>query len=286
MNDFLRHHPVEFNGKVTPDEADDWICKLEKIFDVIECTEGQKLVFATYMLAGEAEYWWRGMWRGMDARGEVATWVDFRNKFLERYFPISAKQERERQFLALQQGNMSVQEYKERFEYLARFYTQDLPEEWKCRRFEQGFRHQILKPLIHLKIKDFPELVEQALVAERLDESTRVMRNQKGNSSGDKSQRKPYDRPPQDKPGMLKCFACGGDHLRRNCPTFPNANKDMRTCYTCNKQGHISRDCPQKKTFNGTYQKPNNGERPQAAGRVFAMIGEEPKSSGNLIPDI
>ncbi|WVY90561.1 hypothetical protein V8G54_036075 [Vigna mungo] len=58
----------------------------------IECTEGQKLVFATYMLAGEVEYLWRGMQRGTNTRGEAATWEDFRARFLKRYFPASAKQ--------------------------------------------------------------------------------------------------------------------------------------------------------------------------------------------------
>ncbi|WVZ04037.1 hypothetical protein V8G54_024843 [Vigna mungo] len=202
MNDFLCHHPVEFNSKLTLDEVDDYICKLEKIFDAIECTEDQKLVFATYMLpymmTGEAKYQWRGMGRGMDVRGEVATWVDFRNRFLESYFPTTAKHERERQFLALRQGNMSVHEYKKRFKYLARFYAQNLPEEWKCRR------------------------------------------NQKNNFSRNKSQKKSYDRPQQDISGMLK-----------NCPRFSDANKE-------------------KKTFSGTYQKPNNGGKLQAVDTSVA----------------
>ncbi|XP_014492523.1 uncharacterized protein LOC106754964 [Vigna radiata var. radiata] len=252
MNDFLSHHPVKFNGKVTPDEAEDWICKLEKIFYAIECTEGQKLVFTTYMLAGEAEYWWCGMRRGMDARGEVATWAEFKNMFLERYFPASAKQECERQFLALRQGSMSVQEYKERFEYLARFYTYNPTEEWKCRRFEQGLRHQILKALVHLKINDFSELVEQALVAERLDESVRVMRNQRRNFSRDKYQKKPYDGPERDRPRILKCFECGGDHLRRNCPKLDIGRSDEKKCYKCHKPGHFAYSCPEKKTVKGT----------------------------------
>ncbi|WVZ23347.1 hypothetical protein V8G54_001891 [Vigna mungo] len=92
MNDFLRHNPAKFNGKATLDEANDWICNLEKIFGAIECTAAQKLVFGTYMLAGEVEYWWRGMRRGMDTRGEVASWADFRARFLDRYFSANAKQ--------------------------------------------------------------------------------------------------------------------------------------------------------------------------------------------------
>ncbi|XP_047164009.1 uncharacterized protein LOC124833544, partial [Vigna umbellata] len=262
MNDFLRHSPAKFNGKATPDEADDWICNLEKIFEAIECIEGQKLVFATYMLAGEAEYWWRGMQRSMDTRGEVATWEHFRARFLERYFSASAKQQRESQFLAFQQGSMYVQDYKERFEYLARFYTQNMSEDWKCRRFKQGLRHHLLKALVHLKINEFSELVEQATIVERLDESGRVMRNQKGSFSMGKQQKKPYERPQEFRSGLLKCFECGGDHLRRNCPKLNDVKKEM--------------------SFGGTPQKSTNGEKPQAASRVFAMSGAEAEKLGNL----
>ncbi|XP_014503127.1 uncharacterized protein LOC106763451 [Vigna radiata var. radiata] len=246
MNDFLRHNPAKFNGNATPDEADDWICNLEKIFEAIECTEGQKLVFATYMLVGEAEYWWRGVRRGMDTRGEVATWEDFKARFLEHYFPASAKQQRESQFLALQQGSMSVQDYKERFEYLARFYTQNMSEDLKCRRFEQGL----------------------------------YLARSRG-----KQHKKPYERPQQSRPGLLKCFECGGNHIRRNCPKLSDVRKEVRTCFTCNKPGHISLYCPEKKSFGGTPQKSTNGGKPQAAGRVFAMSGAEAEKSGNLILD-
>ncbi|XP_017412929.1 uncharacterized protein LOC108324495 [Vigna angularis] len=264
MNKFLRHSPAKFNGKATLDEADDWICNLEKIFEAIECIEGQKLVFATYMLAGEAEYWWHGMRRGMYTRGEVATWEDFRARFLERYFPASAKQQRESQFLALQQGSMYVQDYKERFE-----------------RFEQGLRHHLLKALVHLKINEFPELVEQATIAERLDESRRVIRNQKGSFSRGKQQKKPYERPQQFRSGLLKCFECGGDHIRRNFPKLSDVKKEVRTCFTCNKPGHISLNFPQKRSFGGTPQKSANGGKSQVAGRVFAMTRAEAEKSGH-----
>lgn len=141
MNDYLRHNPSKFNGRETPDEADDWICNNEKIFEVIDSSEEQKLVFSTFMLAGEAEYWWRGMRQLMNAEGEKINWVNFRTRFLERYFPESAKYEREAEFLTLQQGGRTVQEYVARFEYLARFYTHTISEELKCRKFERGLRH-------------------------------------------------------------------------------------------------------------------------------------------------
>lgn len=64
-----------------------------------------------------------------------------------------------------------MQAYKERFEYLTRLYSQNVSEEWKCIKFERDLRYKLLKALIHLNIKVFPELVEDALVAERMEES-------------------------------------------------------------------------------------------------------------------
>jgi len=61
MEDFLRHKPAEFNGKVSPDATDAWLRKCEKIFKVMNCPDEQKLLFATYLLNDDAEYWWTGM---------------------------------------------------------------------------------------------------------------------------------------------------------------------------------------------------------------------------------
>jgi len=58
VEDFLRHKPAEFNSKVSPDEADAWLRKCEKIFKVMNYTDEQKLLFATYLLNDDAEYWW------------------------------------------------------------------------------------------------------------------------------------------------------------------------------------------------------------------------------------
>jgi len=40
---------------------------------------------------------------------EQVTWVTFRMRFLEKYFPNSARHEQEAEFLTLQQGTMTVQ---------------------------------------------------------------------------------------------------------------------------------------------------------------------------------
>ena len=59
VEDFLRHKPAKFIGGATPDEADVWLRKCEKIFTVMNCADEQKLAFAVYLLNNVAEYWWQ-----------------------------------------------------------------------------------------------------------------------------------------------------------------------------------------------------------------------------------
>jgi len=65
VEDFLRHKPTEFTSKASPDEADAWLRKCEKIFKMMNCIDEQKLLFATYLLNNDAGYWWTGMQQQM-----------------------------------------------------------------------------------------------------------------------------------------------------------------------------------------------------------------------------
>jgi len=43
LEDFLKHHLVKFNGKTSPDVADQWLKDMEWIFDAKMCTAENKL---------------------------------------------------------------------------------------------------------------------------------------------------------------------------------------------------------------------------------------------------
>jgi len=57
LEDFLKHHPVKFNGKTSPDAASQWLKDLERIFDAKMCPADKRMAFAVYMLTGEVEHW-------------------------------------------------------------------------------------------------------------------------------------------------------------------------------------------------------------------------------------
>lgn len=65
----------------------------------------------------------------MIVRGETMNWEKFKIRFLEKYFLNDAKFAREVEVLTLQQRRLLVQEYVVKFNYLSRFYTQNIIEE-------------------------------------------------------------------------------------------------------------------------------------------------------------
>jgi len=55
---------------------------------------------------------------------------------------------------------MTVQAYIERFEYFARFYSLVVTEEWRCKKFEGGLKHELRRFIVPLWIRELPVLVE------------------------------------------------------------------------------------------------------------------------------
>ena len=70
LEDFLKHHPVKFHGRVSPDAVDQWLKDIERIFDAKMCPVENRLSFVVYMLTGEAKHWWICMKSIMEEREE------------------------------------------------------------------------------------------------------------------------------------------------------------------------------------------------------------------------
>jgi len=73
----------------------------------------------------------------------------------------------------------------DQFEYLVRFYSQTVMEEWRCRKFEGGLRHELRHFIVPLRVTEFPVLVEQAKRVEQSEMGpSRVNRSQKTSVEG------------------------------------------------------------------------------------------------------
>ncbi|GFY95012.1 hypothetical protein Acr_10g0003970 [Actinidia rufa] len=167
---FMKLNPPEFVGAIDPLVAEEWLKKLDAIFEVMEVTDEQKLILATFMLRGEARNWWESMRRMQNAQpeGVPMSWQRFVDIFNDQYFPRIYRMQKEQEFMSLKKGAMSVVEFEEKFTALSRFAPEMVrTEEMKCRRFEQGLDLQIRSRVSMFEINIYSELVNKAKIAER-----------------------------------------------------------------------------------------------------------------------
>ena len=91
FREFNRNHPPEFNGEGEPQEAKRWVKHMEKIFRMADCTEEDKVIFATNQFRGAAEDWWETAQRRMVANGIEVNWENFKQVMLEKYLSCHTK---------------------------------------------------------------------------------------------------------------------------------------------------------------------------------------------------
>lgn len=128
--------------------------------------------YVTFMLTGHVQSWWMGQSNLLEECGHIITWIFFKEYYLGKYFLRQTRKEKEREFDALKQRNMSLGEYIWKFESLIKyseFYKIRPHEDWKCHKFRDGLRYEILKVSAPLHLEQFVELVERCREVESVD---------------------------------------------------------------------------------------------------------------------
>ncbi|KAF4374839.1 hypothetical protein F8388_010713, partial [Cannabis sativa] len=152
----------KFSGSTSPDDAEEWIQRLEEIFDIIGCSDEQKLSVTRFLLERDAFHWWKGV-KLCYPYPSTISWVDFRREFYDKYFPRSYRDAKLREFLQLTQGYMSVRQYEDKFISLVRFARAIVANEVDmCRRFEDGLRRDIRMIVTAVGWTEFRGLVNSA----------------------------------------------------------------------------------------------------------------------------
>ena len=178
FDDFKRLGPPYFFGTSDPTEANAWILKIEKFYEVIDCSEEQKASYAAFMLDKEADHWWRMTKRLLEDQGLV-TWRQFREAFYKKYFFDSVKRQKAGEFVRLDQGEMTVAQYEAKFTDLSRFSPQLIAtKEEKAFKFQDGLKPYLKNKISILKLGVYSEVVDRALIAEKDNEELYQYREQ------------------------------------------------------------------------------------------------------------
>ena len=88
--------------------------------EAIEITsDAMRIRLATFRLKGESHIWWD--WVKVSRDPEMMTWGEFREIFMDKFFPASARHTKAWEFLEFKQGSMTVLEYVAKFTELTLF---------------------------------------------------------------------------------------------------------------------------------------------------------------------
>ena len=101
-------------------------------------------------------------------------WEELCGLFMEKYFPVSARHAKAREFLELRQGTMTVLEYVAKFIELARFADNYVATNMaKVRKFEDGLKLSIWGKIVGLLLQDMDSMVRTAMAIERVVDDAR-----------------------------------------------------------------------------------------------------------------
>ncbi|XP_050908122.1 uncharacterized protein LOC127121719 [Lathyrus oleraceus] len=162
FRDFFRMNPPEFHGGLNPVKAHEWITSMERIFQVVHCSEENKVVFASHMMKGPAVRWWESASTLMTNQGVPRDWENFKTTFLDKYFPISLRTRKEFEFQQFRQGTMTVVVYAKKFKDKAAYSRQAAyapHEKWKIGKFLFGLRGEISHSVSQREFTTYDELL-------------------------------------------------------------------------------------------------------------------------------
>src|SRR4051812_39094276 len=162
LQQFLAIGPPRFSEAQDPLEADDWLAEIKKHFKANAVRKEDYVTFASFQLQGATGSWYSTY---KDNKGDTEiTWDDFVKDFRDAHIPSGLIKRKREEFLALREGDRTVQEYNLAFVRLARYATEEVSTEAKrIARFRGGLATDIKYALTLSNPAMFSEFVDQAI---------------------------------------------------------------------------------------------------------------------------
>ncbi|GKV36288.1 hypothetical protein SLEP1_g44436 [Rubroshorea leprosula] len=288
VKQFQNMNPPSFKGVPDPDVAESWVKKIEKMFKLLKCTDGQKVELAVFTLEGEADDWWTAAQEGFSKRGEEVTWDKFVQAFYQKYFSAAVLERKELEFMNLKQDDITVDEYQAKFSSLMKFASHLVNDEVrKVRKFQRGLKASIKNKVVPQMLKTYDEVLATTQIIEQdMEEQRMETHDSKGKGKAINTQpfnKKPKQRgkrkiPESNRPSFDFYKRCGKIHGGKECYWQTGA------CFKCGKTDHLIKDCP---VLKGASQqsKDQDNKKPRVQGRVFAITKQEAQNTPTVIKD-
>jgi hypothetical protein len=128
-----------------PLEANHCLCTIESKFELLNCTEIQKMLFAAQQLLGDARAWWASFTATCPTNH--VQWTQFREALHAQHIPSGIMKSKHWEFMDLQRSNQSVYAYSKLFNHLTQYAPEQVDTDKKKYRFMNGLSTKLQERL-------------------------------------------------------------------------------------------------------------------------------------------
>jgi hypothetical protein len=251
----MSHKPPTFASSPDPLDADDWLKSVEKMLIIAQCSDREKVLYASGRLTGPAADWWDSYTAAHDATDTI-TWAEFATQFRKYHIPAGLMKIKKKEFLSLKQGSMSVSEYRDKFIQLSRYAPNEVAEdERKQEHFIEGLNGPLQYVLVAHTFPSFQRLLDKALAIEHKRVQLGDLKRKAISQGQGSNNVRPRYSSPQGTPVRIG----GGQRLAPHSPqgtpptrqatptgtsTKFSGQSAGTTCYKCGKTGYYANVCP------------------------------------------
>ena len=133
---------------------------MKKVFAILRVGEVDQQRLAVFNLTGSAQEWWKSV--STEAGQNTVEWSEFERRFDLMFMPETSMIAKSYELEKLEQGNMIVNEYEQRFWELCQYTPHMDTETRRCRLFEKGLHEEIRTPVAASMFNSYARCVESA----------------------------------------------------------------------------------------------------------------------------
>jgi hypothetical protein len=163
FEEFMKAKPPSFDGEIKKgEEAEAWLLGLKKYFRVHDFSENLKARVATFNLNRKASIWWEDLKNMKGVREEDLSWKRFEKYFQKKYLSERYFNEKAKEFYELKLGQLTMEEYVNKFLNLLRYVPYIKAEKAKAQRFISGLPKEYGNRIEFDELKTLEDTIQKA----------------------------------------------------------------------------------------------------------------------------
>ncbi|GJY62213.1 reverse transcriptase domain-containing protein [Tanacetum coccineum] len=253
--EFLACNPKEYDGKGGTVVLTHWIEKMENVQDMSGCSNNQKVKYTAGLFMGKALTWWNSQIRTLSREVVVSmSWNDFKFMMIQEFCPSHEMQKLKSELWNHAMVRAGHAAYTDRFHELARLVPHlVIPESRIIESYVYGLAPQIRGMVAVTEPKTIQKAVQisDALTDEAVRNGSIKKVKKRGNLEENSKDKNGRDDNKRTRIGNV--FATTVNPVRREnmgtwskcttCNSYHALGGPCRTCFNCNRPGHLAKDC-------------------------------------------